>query len=82
MAKYLFIYHGGKTADNAQDAAKAMDKWGKWFGSLGAAVIDGGNPVGKSYTVLITSMYRIVKSATVAMALAASSFVARLDNNA
>jgi len=52
MAKYLFIYHGGKKPDNAQDAAKAMDNWGKWFGSLGASVIDGGNPVGKSYTVL------------------------------
>ena len=28
-----------------------MDAWGAWFGSLGAAVIDGGNPVGKSSTV-------------------------------
>ena len=27
------------------------DSWGKWFGSLGAAVIDGGNPVGMSSTV-------------------------------
>ena len=30
---------------------KVMDAWGAWFGSLGAAVIDGGNPVGKSSTV-------------------------------
>ena len=28
-----------------------MNAWGAWFGGLGAAVIDGGNPVGKSYTV-------------------------------
>jgi hypothetical protein len=28
-----------------------MDAWGQWFGSMGAAVIDGGNPVGKSSTV-------------------------------
>ena len=28
-----------------------MDDWGNWMGSLGAAVIDGGNPVGKSSTV-------------------------------
>ena len=28
-----------------------MDAWGKWFGSLGSAVIDGGNPVGPSSTV-------------------------------
>jgi len=28
-----------------------MDAWGAWFGGMGAAVIDGGNPVGKSSTV-------------------------------
>jgi len=28
-----------------------MDAWGKWFGSMGADVIDGGNPVGLSSTV-------------------------------
>jgi len=28
-----------------------MTAWGQWFGSMGSAVIDGGNPVGKSSTV-------------------------------
>ena len=51
MAKYLFVYHGGKHPSNATEAKKVMDAWGAWFGSLGAAVIDGGNPVGKSSTV-------------------------------
>ncbi len=51
MAKYLFVFHGGKMPDPA-DAKATHDAWGAWFGSLGAAVIDGGNPVGKSYTVL------------------------------
>jgi hypothetical protein len=51
MAKYLFVYHGGKMASNPQEAQEAMNAWGAWFGSLGAAVVDGGNPVGKSYTV-------------------------------
>jgi hypothetical protein len=51
MAKYLFVFHGGKMATNPADAKKAMDAWGQWFGSMGAAVIDGGNPVGKSSTV-------------------------------
>jgi hypothetical protein len=51
MAKYLFVYHGGKAPSNPADAKAAMDAWGAWFGSLGAAVIDGGNPVGKSSTV-------------------------------
>lgn len=50
MAKYLFVYHGGG-ALNPADHKKVMDAWGAWFGSMGAAVIDGGNPVGKSSTV-------------------------------
>jgi hypothetical protein len=30
---------------------KVMDAWGAWFGTLGRAVVDGGNPVGPSSTV-------------------------------
>jgi hypothetical protein len=52
MAKYLFVYHGGKhDASTAADAKAVMDAWGAWFGSMGAAVIDGGNPVEASRTV-------------------------------
>lgn len=51
MAKYLFVYHGGKQPSTAAEGKTVMDAWGAWFGSLGAAVIDGGNPVGKSSTV-------------------------------
>ena len=51
MAKYLFVYHGGKPPANPAAAQEVMNAWGAWFGALGAAVIDGGNPVGKSYTV-------------------------------
>ena len=51
MAKYLFVYHGGGHPASKEEAAKVMAAWGKWFGSMGNAVIDGGNPVGKSSTV-------------------------------
>lgn len=52
MAKYLFVYHGGGSGPTSDEEIKAvMDAWGAWFGSLGAAVIDGGNPVGPSSTV-------------------------------
>jgi hypothetical protein len=51
MAKYLFVYHGGGHPANPAEAQEVMNAWGAWFGALGAAVIDGGNPVGKSYTV-------------------------------
>ena len=51
MAKYLFVYHGGKNPESEEEVAKVMDDWGNWLGSMGAAVIDGGNPVGISTTV-------------------------------
>ena len=51
MAKYLFVYHGGGRPDSKEAQAKAMAAWGAWFGSMGKALINGGNPVGKSWTV-------------------------------
>ena len=51
MAKYLFVYHGGKHPETEAEVAEVMDAWGSWLGSMGAAVIDGGNPVGMSTTV-------------------------------
>ena len=51
MAKYLFVYHGGKHPETEEETAQVLDAWGNWLGSMGAAVVDGGNPVGKSYTV-------------------------------
>ena len=51
MAKYLFVYHGGKMSPTPQEAQEIMNAWGAWFGALGASVLDGGNPVGKSFTV-------------------------------
>ncbi len=52
MAKYLFVYHGGgKPPSDPQEIKATMDAWGAWFGAMGSAVIDGGNPVGQSSTV-------------------------------
>ena len=51
MAKYLFVYHGGSNPETEAEQAEVMDAWGNWLGSMGAAVIDGGNPVGQSNTV-------------------------------
>ena len=52
MAKFLFVYHGGSKPETEEEIAQAMDAWGQWFGAMGSAVIDGGNPVGMSKTVL------------------------------
>lgn len=51
MAKFLFVYHGGKPAANDAEKKKVYDAWGAWFGGLAKAVIDGGNPCGPSSTV-------------------------------
>ena len=52
MAKYLFVYHGGTHPETEEEVKQVMDAWGAWMGSMGSAVIDGGNPVGMSSTVL------------------------------
>ena len=51
MSKYLLVYHGGGMPESEQEQAETMAAWGAWFGSLGDAVVDGGNPVGPSKTV-------------------------------
>ena len=51
MSKYLFVYHGGKSPETEAEVAEVLDAWGSWLGGMGAAVVDGGNPVGMSTTV-------------------------------
>jgi hypothetical protein len=53
MTKYLYAYHGGGSMAGQSKAEqdKVMQAWIGWFGQLGSAVVDGGNPVGKSMTV-------------------------------
>lgn len=82
MTKYLFVYHGGSVSTTPAEQARVMDLWGRWFGAMGAAVVDGGNPVGQSHTVLPSgavaahgganpaSGYSIVQAASLEAALA------------
>ena len=51
MAKYLFSYHGGKMPEGEEAVAEVMAAWGAWFESMGASVLDPGNPVMTSVTV-------------------------------
>ena len=51
MTEYVFAYHGGKSPESEEEGAKVMAAWQAWFGSMGAAVVDGGAPVGMSNTV-------------------------------
>jgi hypothetical protein len=52
MAKYVLAYRGGggMSADEAE-RERIMAAWGQWFGQLGEAVVDGGNPFGESRSI-------------------------------
>jgi len=51
MAKYLMAYHGGEMAQTDEQRAAVMAAWGAWFGALGSAIVDPGNPCGPAMTV-------------------------------
>jgi hypothetical protein len=51
MPKYLLAYHGGSPNETEEEGARVMAAWGEWMGRLGAALVEGGNPVGQSATV-------------------------------
>jgi hypothetical protein len=51
MANYLLAYKGGSMAATDEEREAAMAAWGAWFGGLGAAIVDAGNPFGPSATV-------------------------------
>lgn len=51
VAKYLLAYHGGGMAESEEEGQKVMQAWMSWMGGLGAALVDGGNPVGMAKTI-------------------------------
>ncbi|OWU86119.1 hypothetical protein ATO6_04480 [Oceanicola sp. 22II-s10i] len=53
MPKFLYIYHGGAAGAPSTPAAQeaAMKAWGDWMATVGPALVDPGEPVGKSKSV-------------------------------
>lgn len=51
MANYVLAYTGGSTPETEEAQATVMAAWGAWFGELGDAVVDAGNPFGPSASV-------------------------------
>jgi hypothetical protein len=51
MANYLLAYSGGDMAQTEAEREAVMAKWGQWFGTLGPAIVDAGNPFGPSASV-------------------------------
>ena len=44
MAKYLFVFYGGGMPETQAAQARVLKQWGTWYGKLGQAVVDMGNP--------------------------------------
>ena len=51
MSKFVFVYSGGSMALTPEEQEASMQEWGNWFGTLGAAITDPGNPFGASSAV-------------------------------
>jgi hypothetical protein len=49
--KYLLTYEGGGMPETDEERAAVMKAWQAWFGRLGPALVDPGNPTGKVATI-------------------------------
>ena len=46
MANFLLTFHGeGGMPETKEEQDKIMGAWSDWFGALGDALVDGGNPI-------------------------------------
>lgn len=46
MSNFVLLYSGGGMPATEAERGKVMEAWGAWFGKLGEAVVDAGNPFG------------------------------------
>ena len=51
MANYVLVFKGGGMAETEAEQQAVLAAWGRWYGELGQAVVDGGNPFGPSASV-------------------------------
>jgi hypothetical protein len=81
MANFVLIYHGGRMPEGEAEGKAVMDAWTAWFGRLGDALVDGGNPVSNVRTISpsgsvsegapnATSGYSIIKADSLDAAVA------------
>ncbi len=52
MTNFVLVYTGGPGMEQSEEMRqKIMADWGAWYESMGAAIVDGGNPFGASKSV-------------------------------
>ena len=65
MPKFLFIYHAEPdfvAPETQAQGEAAMAAWGAWMGRIGPALIDAGEPVGKSRKVDASGVSDVVQN--------------------
>src|SRR3954452_20748641 len=45
MANFLLTFHGRSMPETKEEQEQVMGAWTCWFGELGDALVDGGNPI-------------------------------------
>ena len=51
MANFLLTYHGGSMPDTKEEQDQVMAAWTGWFGAIGDALVDGGNPISQAKAI-------------------------------
>jgi hypothetical protein len=51
MANYLLVYRGGSMPETPAEQEQVMKAWNDWFGKIGGALVDGGNPASQTKVV-------------------------------
>jgi len=82
MANFLLTYYGGGMPETAEEQTKVMAAWTSWFGQLGDALVDGGNPTSQSKAIsadgsvmdatMAPTGYSIIKADDIDAAVAAA----------
>ena len=51
MTNFVLIYTGGTIPESEEEQQAVMAAWGAWYGAMGDAIVDGGNPFSQSKSV-------------------------------
>jgi len=51
MANFLLTFHGGGMPETKEEQDRVMQAWTGWFGELGDALVDGGNPISQARAI-------------------------------
>lgn len=54
MANYLLLYRGGGMPASEAEQKAVLQQWNAWFGKIGSALVDGGNPMTPNAKVIAT----------------------------